>query len=192
MFKEAEFLNETFNTSDLRRVDFRYAEFTNCDFTDTNFHRSDFLGAKFINCDFVRCNLSSFFTGVEFKNCDFNGCGFDDAYLFRTNFENCNISNCSMRRTLMATVQFPGTKLTNVRLDDQLLINSPPVIIEGLDYPITIYDNGFMQFGCALNTQEWFCETATKRDMIELDGKRAAKFWEKHKPWIVEMVRNVR
>lgn len=192
MFKEAEFLNENFHDSDLRRVDFRYAEFTNCNFFKVNLERSDFLGVTFTNCSFSESSLNSFFTGVEFKKCIFNECNFDEAYIFRVNFENCEITDCSMRKALLATVLFPGTKLTNVRLNDELLINSAPITIEGLDYPITLYDNGFMQFGCTLNTQEWFLETATKRDMIELDGKRAAKFWEKHKPWIVEMVRNVR
>jgi hypothetical protein len=191
MFKEAQFLNETFAASDLCRMDFSHAEFNNCDFIDFNLERSDFLGAQFTNCDFLRCNLSSFFTGVEFKSCTFQECDFDEAYIFRTNFESCDITRCSMVKTLLATVQFPNTHFCDVRITEHLAISSPPIIIEGLEYPITVYDNGFMEFGCALNTQEWFCETATARDIAELEGLRAVKFWKKHKPWIVEMIKSV-
>ena len=186
MFIDAEFINEDFHASDLRRVDFTRSEFVNCDFHDCDFEKADFLGAIFTNCDFYRCKLNSYLTGVRFTNCDFIDCEFDEAYIFRTQFKTCDLSCCSMSNALLSTVDFEGTEFRNVRWKGTC-INSAPLIVEGIEYPVVALDNGYMHVGCEFNTMDWFWNTDEKHS-ARMEGLRARRFWKRNKRWIFDML----
>lgn len=186
MFKDAEFFNEDFHASDLRRVDFTRAEFTNCDFRDCNFEKADFLGAIFTNCDFRRCNFNSYLTGVRFTNCDFVECEFDNAYIFRAQFKNCDLTLCNMTNALLSTVDFTNTDFEAVCWHGTI-INSPPLIVDGIEYPVVALDNGWMHVGCEFNTMDWFWNTDEKYS-ASMEGLRARRFWKRNKRWIFDML----
>lgn len=188
MFKDAEFFNEDFLASDLRRVDFTRAEFINCDFRDVNFEKADFLGAIFKSCDFHGCNLSAYLTGVRFENCDFVECDFDRAYIFRSQFKNCDLTLCKMTDALLSTVDFTNTDFEAISWHDTI-INSPPLIVDGIEYPVVALDNGYMHVGCEFNTYEYFY-TRDDRYVASTEGLRSIRFWKKNKGWIFKMLKD--
>ena len=187
MFNDAEFVNESF-TGDLRRADLSHSEFTNCDFRECELNRSEWLGAIVTNCDFAWCDFTqALLTGVRFINCSFSDCKFDSAYIFRSQFKNCDLIGCSMGDALLSTVDFDGTEFRNV-LWKETRINSAPLIVEGIEYPIVALDNGYMHVGCEFNTYGWFWNTDEKHSAA-MEGLRARRFWKRNKQWIFDMLK---
>ena len=187
MFQDAEFINEDFTGSDLRRIDFSYSVFFNCDFSRCDFEKADFLGAEFRECRFTECVLNSYITGSRFEKCKFIDCSFDSAYIFRSGIIGCDLSCCSMNDTLLSTVNFDGTEFRNVRWKGTC-INSPPLIIDGIEYPVVALDNGYMHVGCEFNTYDWFWNTDEKHSAA-MEGLRARRFWKRNKQWIFDMLK---
>ncbi len=186
MFNDAEFINESF-TGDLCRVDFSYSIFFDCDFSDCDLSKADLLGAEFKHCKFQFSKLDAYITGAKFENCSFIDCSFDKAYIFRSQFLNCDLSCCSMTDALLSTVDFGGTEFRNVRWHGTC-INSPPLIIDGIEYPVVALDNGYMHVGCEFNTYEWFWNTDEKHSAA-MEGLRARRFWKRNKQWIFDMLK---
>lgn len=188
MFKDAEISNEQYYDRPFAHRDFSRSEFTNCEFHDCDFEKADFLGAIFENCDFYSCRFdSSYITGVRFRNCNFSECIFDAAYIFRSAIWNCNLIRCSMEDTMLATADFTNTDFEAVRWRDGLYINSAPLIVDGIEYPIVALDNGYMHVGCEFNTMDWFWNTDEKHS-AKMEGLRARRFWKKNKQWIFDML----
>ena len=187
MFKEAEISNRYIQDSDFTREDFSYAEFTKCNFVNCDFSRAELLGATFTDCSFERCKLSALITGTSFEKCVFDKCDFGDAYIFRSQFKGCTILDCSMGEALLSTVDFTGSTLKNVNWRGAP-INSAPLIIDGIEYPIVALDNGYMHVGCEYNTYEWFWDTDEKHS-AQMEGLRARRFWKQNKQWIFDMLK---
>ena len=186
MFKDQEFKNEDFYDGPFARTDFSQSEFTNCDFYECDFEKADFLGAIFTNCDFHRCNFNAYLTGVRFINCDFYECNFDEAYIFRAQFKNCDLNEGSMTNALLSTIDFTGTNFINVKWRETV-INSPPIIIDGIESPVVALDNGYMHVGCTWGTYEWHWN-CPDREVSAMEGLRSRRFWKKNKKWIFDML----
>jgi len=186
MFKDAEISNEDFHNNSFARVDFSHSEFTSCNFRNCDFTKAEFLGAIFSDCRFYECKLSSYLTGVCFEGCFFLDCDFDKAYIFRSQFKKCELTYCSMNDALLSTVDFTGTEFNNIDWNGTT-INSPPLIIDGIEYPIVALDNGYMHVGCEFNTMEWFYNTDEKHSAA-MEGLRARRFWKQNKKWIFDML----
>lgn len=185
MFRDTENFNDDFKG--LVGGDFSYSEFTNCDFQDCDLTRSDFLGAIFIDCDFARCVFNkALLTGVRFQSCTFHGCKFDEAYIFRSQFKNCELLKCDMQDTMITSVNFTGTEFKDVYWNGAP-ISSAPIIIENIEYPITILDNGYMHIACEYNTYEYFY-TRDDRYVSSTEGLRTRRFWKKNKDWIFKLL----
>lgn len=168
-------------------MDFSDSEFTNCTFYSCNFTKVDFLGAIFTNCTFSYCNFAgSYITGVRFEYSDIQQCDFDDAYIFRSQFKKCGFYKGSMNLALLSTVDFTGTEVEGLQWNGHP-INSPPIIIDGIEYPVVALDNGFMHVGCEYNTMDWFWNT-DERHSARMEGLRARRFWKKNKKWIFDML----
>ncbi len=183
MFSDTEIKDEHFEANYLLGGDFSHSEITNSAFIQCNLERAEFLGAEFFNCTFTECNFTSaFLTGVRFTGCSFTKCNFDEAYIFRSQFKNCTIENCALGDAMLSTVDFTGTSLKNVDWRGTP-INSAPIIIDGIEYPIVALDNGHMHVGCEYNTYEWFYNTDEKHS-ARMEGLRARRFWKKNKPWL--------
>jgi uncharacterized protein YjbI with pentapeptide repeats len=184
MFNDLEIQDQTFQSNDLRRSDFSHSTLTNCVFTDVNFTQTEFLGASFLDCEFTGCNFHrAFLTGVQFARCEFNECNFDEAYIFRSQFLDCDLVDCTFTQaTLMSTIDFSGTGFVECTYNGTK-IRRPPLIIDGLDFPIVALDNGFLQVGCHYATYELFY-MASIREAAKLDGLKASRFWRKNKAWI--------
>ena len=187
MFKDSEHSNFDFYDRPFNHRDFSQSEFTRCDFHGCDFTRADFLGAIFKECDFFRCNFtSSFLTGVRFENCTFQYCKFDEAYIFRSQFKNSQLLECSMSDAMLSTIDFTGTDFKEVMWKGHY-INSPPLIVEGIEYPVVALDNGWMHVGCEFNTMDWFYNTDEKHSAA-MEGLRARRFWKHNKKWIFDML----
>jgi len=186
VFKDKEFNNEGYYEAPFSRVDFTRAEFTGCDFYECDFEKADFLGAIFIDCEFHRCNFNSYITGTTFKDSEFHECNFDHSYIFRSKFEDCNLNNGSMTDALLSTIDFRNTEFKNVKWRDTY-INSPPIIIDGIESPIVALDNGYMHVGCTFDTYEWHWN-CPDRDVIAMEGLRSIRFWKQNKKWIFDML----
>ena len=189
MFKDTEHSNFDFYDKPFNFRDFTGSEFTKCDFHNCDFTRADFLGAILTDCDFFRCNFSSsFLTGVRFENCTFQYCKFDEAYIFRSQFKNSQLLECSMGSAMLSTVDFTGTEFSEVMWNGHY-INSAPLIVDGIEYPIVALDNGYMHVGCEFNTYEYFY-TRSDRYVASTEGLRSARFWRKNKEWIFKMLKD--
>lgn len=166
----------------------RYEDYTGVVFSNCILKNADMYGAEFSNCTFHGCDLNAYITGTKFTNCSFTLCEFSHAYIFRSQFKNCVLDSCTMDDTLLSTVDFTGTNFENVHWKGTI-INSPPLIIDGIEYPITALDNGWMHVGCEFNTMEYF-ETRDKRYVASTEGLRSARFWRDNKQWIFDMLRS--
>lgn len=187
MFKDSDHKNEDFYEGPFAHRDFSRAGFTRCDFYDCDFTRTDFLGAIFTRCHFFNCTFNkSFITGVRLENCHFHKCEFDDAYIFRSQFKNCHIKECSMTGAMLSTVDFTGSEWDEIRWNGTL-VNSAPLIIDGIEYPVIALDNGYMHIGCEFNTYEYFY-TRDNRYVASTEGLRTRRFWKKNKKWIFDML----
>jgi hypothetical protein len=181
LFSDTELLDQHF-TGNLAKADFRHSEVANSSF-QCNLERAEFLGAEFFNCTFTECNFTSaLLTGVRFTGCSFARCNFDEAYIFRSQFKNCTIEDCELGNAMLSTVDFTSTSLKNVDWRGSP-INSAPIIIEGIEYPVVALDNGHMHVGCEYNTYEWFYNTDEKHS-AKMEGLRARRFWKKNKQWL--------
>lgn len=165
----------------------RYEEYDGVDFANCFFKNADMFGAEFTNCKFYGCDLNSYIVGTIFTDCLFVDCEFSNAYIFRSQFKNCTLNECTMDDTLLSTVDFIGTNFSGVHWKGTI-INSPPIIIDGIERPITALDSGWMHVGCIYNTMEWFYNVSD-REAIEVAGPGGAKFWKKNKDWIFAMLK---
>ena len=187
MFKDKEHFNFDFYDKSFNNEDFSLSEFTNCDFHSCDFARADFFGAILIGCDFFRCTFPrAFLTGVRFEHCSFYKCEFDETYIFRSQFKYCGILESSMSGAMLSTVDFTGTDFKDVRWNGTI-INSPPLIVDGIEYPVVALDNGHMHVGCEFNTMDWFWNTDEKHSAA-MEGLRARRFWKHNKKWIFDML----
>lgn len=93
-----------------------------------------------------------------------------------------------MQNALMSTVDFSETEFHEVEWHEGLSINSPPVIIDGIEYPVVALDCGYMHVGCEFNTYDWFWNTDEKHSAT-MEGLRARRFWKRNKQWIFEMLK---
>jgi hypothetical protein len=91
-----------------------------------------------------------------------------------------------MNDTMLSTVDFTGTDLKNVKWHGTV-INSAPLIVEGIEYPIVALDNGYMHVGCEFNTIDWFWKTDEKHSAA-MEGLKARRFWKRNKTWIFDML----
>ena len=186
MFEDAELFEQSFN-NDLSRHSFKYSEVSSCEFNECKFAATEFLGSVFNNCTFTNCNLGgAFLTGVVFEECGFVNCYFGHAYIFRSQIKNCTIEGGSLGDAMLSTVDFTGTSLQNVDWRGTP-INSAPIIIDGIEYPVVALDNGHMHVGCEYNTYEWFYNTDEKHS-ARMEGLRARRFWKRNKQWIFQMI----
>jgi uncharacterized protein YjbI with pentapeptide repeats len=171
------------------KKDFHLAEYHNHDFSESRFERADFLGAIFTGCNFSASDFTrAYITGARFENCDFTFAKFHGTYIFSSQFKNCNFLCSSMEDVLLATVDFVDSPFTNVDWHGTA-INSPPLMVQGIEYPITVLDNGYMHVGCEFNTIDFFWN-ADERLAASGEGLRAARFWRKNKQWIFQMLKD--
>ena len=186
MFRGTE-LRDQHLSGNLAKADFSFCEVVNVSFSLCNLERVEFLGAEFFNCYFTECNFTSaFLTGVRFTGCTFTKCNFDEAYIFRSQFKNCTIKDCALGEAMLSTVDFTGSTLENVDWRGTP-INSAPIIIDGIEYPIVALDNGHMHVGCEYNTYEWFYNTDEKHS-ARMEGLRARRFWKRNKQWLFSLL----
>jgi len=172
---------------DLSRKDLHLAEYSNENFTGSRFERADFLGAIFTDCNFSCADFTrAYITGARFENCDFTFAKFYGTYFFSSQFKNCNFTCAEMKDVLLSTVDFVNSPFTNVEWQGTT-INSSPLMVQGIEYPITVLDNGHMQVGCEFNTIEFFWK-ADEKLAASGEGLRAARFWKKNKKWIFDMI----
>ena len=161
-----------------------------------NCHAGDFPHAEFEECHFENCTLGNL-TGAEFRECSFTNCTLE--LLAGTQLENSVLNKCEFK--FVFRVSFKGSHITNSNFETASTIlngtfadctwkgkpfKRPPIIIEGLEYPITVLDE-YMEVGCQHETIEWF-RNADNRVAAGAEGLRAARFWKRNKAWILEML----
>jgi uncharacterized protein YjbI with pentapeptide repeats len=158
-------------------------------FDGQDFREVSFLGSELNDCVFMNCDFGeALLTGVIFRKCEFYSCNFDGAYIFRSQFRDCQLVDCAFtQNTLMSTVDFSGTEFVDV-LYNGLPITKPPLIIDGIEYPIIALDNGYMQVGCHFASYDWFWETDEKHS-ARMEGLKARRFWIRNKAWIFDMLK---
>lgn len=168
----------------------KYQEIADAQYEDYEFEEVSFLGSEFRNCIFVECTFDeAYLTGTQFIECQFFSCSFNGAYIFRSLFKKCELVECTFYGAMVSTVDFTGSSFTNVRWREDCLINKPPIIIDGIEYPVTAFDNGHMQVGCHYASYEWFFN-GNNRTAAGLEGLKAARFWSKNRNWIFQMLKD--
>lgn len=166
----------------------KYKILADLTFKEIDYSGVSFLGAEIDNSTFIECNFNeALLTGAIFNNCAFIRCNFSEAYIFRSQFKHCVLEHCLFEETLLSTVDFTGTNFRNVSWQ-HTVINSPPLIVDGIEYPIVALDNGYMHVGCEFNTYEWFYNVDNKI-IASMEGLKARRFWKKNKLWIFEMLK---
>lgn len=205
---DLEFFKEDLSGTDFSEFTARNAKFIDCNLSDTNFYRADLSGAEFDGSalsganferadlygafmrrtDLSRANFSrAYMCGLDCSSSDFTDAILDEAYLFGTNLSKCKLINTKMNKTHIIEVDFTGAEIK--ALWNGVPLSRVPIVITGLGYPIKITDS-WMEIGCQGNTVEWFQDSPlSDREIAALEGTKSARFWKKHKNWILDLIK---
>ena len=167
----------------------KYLDAKNRQYVNEDYFEVSFLGSEFRECIFLNCDFTgAFLTGVQFIDCEFYDCSFNKAYVFRSLFKKCVFNECTFYDALLSTVDFDQTQFQQVKWAKDFVINSPPIVIDGLEYPVTLFDNGYMQIGCFRDSYKYFFESPDK-EASKLEGLKSRRFWKKYKHWLLELAK---
>jgi uncharacterized protein YjbI with pentapeptide repeats len=172
------------------RADLWGAELDRSVLSHSNFERADILGAYLRDVIAYKVNFSfAYICGTDCTESDFLQSNFDHAKIFGSNFTKTNLIRTSMIDTLITSVDFKESNFNQVQWREGIEVNRSPILIQGLDYPVTIFDN-HMEVACQHNTIDWFMnDTPGNRGIGAMEGLKSRRFWKRYKKPIFELIK---
>jgi uncharacterized protein YjbI with pentapeptide repeats len=147
-------------------VDLSHANLVNANLDDARMRQACMLGANLVNanlseavldgCDFINSSLqNTFMCYSSLKGCNFEGTGFGATDIFGAVLSHCRFSTSSafslkfreaetMRGCVFKTTDSVTCQMSN-----------PPIVIEGLDYPVIFTDHYVIINGHTLSLHNW-------------------------------------
>lgn len=175
--------SKSFLKLDYEGFDFSNQKFDNLNIECCNFYSTNFSNVTIKNSD-IRNSLFNYsrlsklkLEKVKLKKCDFRGSELDNS-----SFSDCDLTGCN----------FWEASLLNIRLDNVYLMdtigNGKEIKSLQIGTFTIVYTCNLLQVGCKIYPiDKW--STFTNRDLLEMGGREAAKFWNYHGDEILNLVR---
>ncbi|CAG9416063.1 pentapeptide repeat-containing protein [Providencia alcalifaciens] len=123
-------------------------------------------GANLRGADLRGANLR----GAYLRDANLRGANLRGADLIDANLRGANLIDADLRGANLIDANLRGANLRGAKLPDQTYV------IMGEKYPITITNGEYLRAGCQNHTiEDW--RKFTKREIAEMDGKTALKFY---------------
>ena len=115
------------------------------------------------------------------------GANLNRANLIGANLDGANLDGASLIGVNLNGVNLNGASLIGASLTGANGVNEWVKIIQIETYPIS-YTDTVMQIGCERHLiSEW--ADFSDREIADMDGKAALKFWRKYKTWIFQTIK---
>ncbi|MEQ4671682.1 pentapeptide repeat-containing protein [Providencia manganoxydans] len=110
------------------------------------------------------------FSGANLRDADLSWANLIKANLIKANLRGANLRGANLRNADLRGADLSGADLRAARLPDHTYV------VMGEKYPITITNGEYILAGCQNHTiEDW--RKFTKREIAEMDGKTALKFY---------------
>ena len=137
--------------ADLRGANLSDANLSDADLSDANLRGANLRGA----------NLR----GADLRGADLRGANLSDANLRGANLRGANLRGADLRGADLRGADLRGADLPDLTF-----------VIMGMEYAITITNGEYLRAGCQNHKiEDW--RQFSKRDIAEMDGRRALKFY---------------
>ncbi|MBH2906394.1 pentapeptide repeat-containing protein [Serratia marcescens] len=142
--------------ADLRGADLRGADLYGANLSDANLYGANLYGANLSDANLYGANLY----GANLSDANLYGANLSGANLYGANLSDANLRGADLR----------GADLYGADLPDHTFV------IMGGPYYLQISNGEYVRAGCQNHTVEQW-RKFTKREIAEMDGKKALKFY---------------
>ena len=149
-----------------------------------NLSVANLAGADLSGADLSRANLSH----TNLSGADLSHTNLSHTNLTHTNLSGANLSRADLTVADLSRADLTWADLTGANLCGSTGNNIEIKTIQTGIYIVNIVEKfEYIQIGCERNTIErWF--NFTNREILEMDGKTALKWWKKWKPILVAIL----
>ncbi|EOX5554815.1 pentapeptide repeat-containing protein [Yersinia enterocolitica] len=157
---------ENGSRANLRGADLRCANLSGADLSGANLSGANLSGANLRGADLSGANLS----GANLRGANLRGADLSGANLSGANLRGANLSCADLRCADLRGADLRGADLRGADLPDRTYV------IMGEKYYLQISNGENVRAGCQNHTvEEW--RKFSKRDIADMDGKTALKFY---------------
>ncbi|MEQ5089074.1 pentapeptide repeat-containing protein [Providencia rettgeri] len=162
------------NTDELRKIldeHKMYVESFGESGSKANLRGADLRGADLRGADLIDANLiDADLIGANLRGANLRGADLIDANLRGADLRGANLRGANLRGADLIDADLIDADLRGADLPDHTYV------IMGEKYPITITSGEYLRAGCQNHTiEDW--RKFTKREIAEMDGKTALKFY---------------
>jgi len=160
--------------ANLSGANLSYANLSDANLTRANLSGASLIDANLIDASLIDANL----IGANLGGASLGGASLIDANLSGANLSYANLSDANLTRANLSRANLIGANLSYCA-GERSIIKS--IFVSDI-YPIT-YTNKVIQIGCESHCiLEWW--EFDDRRILEMDGKKALKFWREWKDTI--------
>ena len=137
-------------------------------------------GANLVRANLVRANL---------YGANLYGANLEDANLYGANLVRANLYGANLYGANLVRANLYGANLEDANLYGANLEDAAITLLMGAHqrYSVIII-NGDIKIGCERHSiEEW--ENFKQKEIIEMDGKEALKWWKQYKPIIIPLAK---
>ena len=169
--------------ADLSETNLSHANLFHADLFRADLSHADLSEANLSEADLSEANLS----GTNLSGANLSEADLSEANLSGTNLSEANLSGANLSGANLSEADLSGTNLFKTDMNGASGNIKEIKTIKVDTYPI-VYTDKVIQIGCENHTiKEWF--EFSDKEILEMDGKKALKFWQKWKP-ILKMIIN--
>ncbi len=128
-------------------------------------------------------------SGADLSGADLSGVYLRGAYLRGADLSRAYLRGADLSGVYLRGADLRGADLSGAKRNDYEL-KKTPIQILGLRYEVFIFDK-HMEIGCENHTfKEW--DNFKPKQILEMDGKDAAKFWRRHKKTLLDLCKSMK
>ena len=163
----------------LTGVNLTWADLTWADLSRANLSHTNLSGADLSHTNLSHTNLT---------HTNLTGANMTRANMTRADLSRADLTWADLTGADLSRANLTGAKLTGADLCGSTGNNIEIKTIQTGIYIVNIVEKfEYIQIGCERNTIErWF--NFTNREILEMDGKKALKWWKKWKPILVAIL----
>ncbi|MBZ6860969.1 pentapeptide repeat-containing protein [Klebsiella michiganensis] len=152
--------------ADLSDANLSYANLRGANLRDANLSYANLRGANLRGADLSDANLSyANLRGANLRGANLRGANLRGADLSDANLSYANLRGANLRGANLSYANLRGADLPDLTF-----------VIMGMEYAITITNGEYLRAGCQNHKiEDW--RQFSKRDIAEMDGRRALKFY---------------
>jgi len=167
-----------------RKVNLSVADLSGADLSGANLAGANLAGADLSGANLTGANLE----GVNLSVANLPGSSLPGVKMSVADLSGANMTGANMTWADLSRADLTGANLTGADLCGSTGNSIEIKTIQTEIYIVNIVEKfEYIQIGCERNTIErWF--NFTDREILEMDGKKALKWWKKWKPILVAIL----